>query len=110
MGQKLIHKEYDPLAGAVTQHYYDDEQEKLITQVDVDMTSAEEIATSMRNSEPSQGNRFKGNAKNGKVIGIAPMSILWEHPEFMEGNGEGSEAIRKWLRAHPKLKTTNARI
>jgi len=110
MAQKLINKEFDPLAGAVTEHYYDEENRKLITKIDVQMESAEKYAKAMRDLEGPAGQRFKGVEGMGKSIGVAPMSILWEHPEFMEGNGVGAENIRKWLRGHPKLKTTNARI
>ena len=110
MVQKLVHRERDPLAGAITEHYLDEEEGKLYTKIDVQMDSAEEYAKNMRELEGGKGQYFKGVEGMGKSIGVAPLSILWEHPEFMEGNGEGSETIRRWLRDHPKLKTTKARI
>ena len=110
MVQKRLKKEYDPLAGAVTHQFLDEEEGKLFTKIDVDMSSAEEYAKDMRDAEGMKGQRFKHHEGIGKSIGVAPLSILWQHPEFMAGNGEGAEAVKKWLRDHPKLKTTNAKI
>ena len=105
MSKKI--KYYDPLAEASTEHWIDENAGKFYTRTVLQMDRSLEYAKEKR---AACGDRHSIRAcdlgfKKGhlKPMGVMPISIYHEHPEFMYD----MEAVKKWFRQHPYLKTTN---